>query len=253
MGSAPATLSSCRPTPSPRRARSFVTWAPRRCWSTSTRTRYCIDVDALCGRIKQAVDAGEGRPAAVMPVHFAGAAARLDEVWDLARELDLAVVEDAAHAFPSAFAGRQIGWMPDDVRGTVCFSFYATKTITTGEGGMVTCGDPAIADRIRLMSLHGLSRQAWSRYAGGGWRYDIEAPGYKYNLTDMAAAMGLVQLTRADEMTKRRVEIADRYTQAWADSRRVGHADRARLRRARPGTSTSSASQPRGGRSSATR
>ena len=125
---------------------------------------YCLDVVALRARIEMAVAAGEGRPAAVMPVHFAGAAERLDEIWDLAREMDLAVVEDAAHAFPAAYAGRPIGAMPDDVRGTVCFSFYATKTITTGEGGMVTCRDAAVADRIRLMSLHGLSRQAWSRY-----------------------------------------------------------------------------------------
>ncbi len=111
-----------------------------------------------------------------------------------------------------------MGKVPDDVNGTVCFSFYATKTITTGEGGMLTTEDEALADRARSMSLHGLSRQAWSRYSeGGGWAYDIVAPGFKYNLTDVAAAMGLVQLNRAEDMWKRRTQIAAAYTEAFAD------------------------------------
>src|SRR5699024_6303983 len=117
---------------------------------------------------------------------------------------------------------RPVGAVPERIRGTACFSFYATKTLTTGEGGMVTTEDADVADRIRTMSLHGLSRQAWSRYeAGGSWAYDIVAPGYKYNLTDVAAAMGLVQLDRASEMLARRRQIAMAYNDAFASSATV--------------------------------
>lgn len=153
-----------------------------------------------------------GQPKVIVPVHYAGAAAELGQIWEIARHYGLGVVEDAAHAFPSSFDGHPVGWTPPDVPSTVCFSFYATKTITTGEGGMVTTRDAAIADRIRLMSLHGLSKQAWNRYSGGTWRYDIVEPGYKYNLTDMASALGLVQLDRAHSMRDRRAEIASMYT-----------------------------------------
>ena len=175
-----------------------------------------LDPEALRVAVRRSREQG-ARPAAVIPVHISGVACDLDEIWQIAREHDLAVVEDAAHAFPASFRGRTIGSMPEDVRGTVCFSFYATKTITTGEGGMVTTEDQALADRIRVMSLHGLSREAWNRYTGGTWRYDIIAPGYKYNLTDMASALGMVQLARADEMTKRRSEIAQSYHRGLAD------------------------------------
>lgn len=165
--------------------------------------------------LRQAVCDGAGHPAVVMPVHFSGLPVDQEAVWDVAREFDLAVVEDAAHAFPSVRAGRTVGTLPDDIRGAVCFSFYATKTITTGEGGMLTTSDQELAERVRLMSLHGLSKQAWNRYAGGSWRYDIVAPGFKYNLTDIAAAMGLVQLERAEEMRAKRERIAGAYTAAF--------------------------------------
>ena len=178
---------------------------------------YCLDVAALRARVIAALEAGEGRPAAVMPVHFAGAADRLHEIWDVAREFDLAVVEDAAHAFPSIFAGRSIGWMPDDVRGTTCFSFYATKTITTGEGGMVTCHDAELADRIRLMSLHGLSKQAWSRYAGAAGATTSWPPATSTTSPTSLRLLGLVQLDRSAAMTSRRTEIAARYDQAFHD------------------------------------
>lgn len=177
-----------------------------------------IDPVRLRSEIESRLDGTSGRPAAIMPVHIAGVACAMDEIWALAREHDLAVVEDAAHAFPATYAGQPIGRVPDDVRGAVCFSFYATKTITTGEGGMLVTEDGALADRARSMSLHGLSRQAWTRYAGGGtWAYDITAPGYKYNLTDMAAALGLVQLARAEAMRSRREDIAAAYSAAFAD------------------------------------
>lgn len=174
-----------------------------------------IDTKALRARILSAFTDNNGRPAAILPVHFSGVACDMDEIWALAREFALAVVEDAAHAFPSEYHGQAVGWMPADIRGTTCYSFYATKTITTGEGGMVTTSDEAVADRIRVMSLHGLSKQAWNRYAGGSWRYDIVAPGYKYNLTDIASALGLAQLSRATDMAIGRAYIAERYSNAF--------------------------------------
>lgn len=177
-----------------------------------------IDVHQLRAEVQKRLDGKQGRPRVIMPIHIAGLPCAMDEIWKIAREAGLAVVEDAAHAFPAAHAGRPVGRVPEGVNGTVCFSFYATKTITTGEGGMLTTEDEAVAGRARSMSLHGLSRQAWSRYSeGGSWAYDIVAPGYKYNLTDVAAAMGLVQLGRAEDMRKRRAQIAAAYTQAFTD------------------------------------
>lgn len=174
-----------------------------------------LDPVALRTTILESAHLGPSR--AIMPVHIAGVPCDMTAIWEIAREFDLAVVEDAAHAFPAYRDGRVVGELPGDVNGTVCFSFYATKTITTGEGGMVVCADAAIAERVRTMSLHGLSRQAWGRYSGGTWRYDIVAPGYKYNLTDTAAALGLVQLARADEMADARRRIADRYFAGLGD------------------------------------
>jgi dTDP-4-amino-4,6-dideoxygalactose transaminase len=177
-----------------------------------------IDPAQLRAAVASRMDGRSGRPRVIMPVHIAGVPCAMDELWALAREYDLAVVEDAAHAFPASYQGRPIGRVPDGIAGSVCFSFYATKTITTGEGGMLVTEDPALADRARSMSLHGLSRQAWARYAdGGSWAYDIIAPGFKYNLTDVAAAMGLVQLARAEAMQARRAEIAEAYNAAFAE------------------------------------
>jgi dTDP-4-amino-4,6-dideoxygalactose transaminase len=126
-----------------------------------------------------------------------------------------AVVEDAAHSFPATYKGRTIGAISD----FTCFSFYATKTIATGEGGMITTDDDERAQRCRIMALHGISRDAWKRYtAEGSWYYEVIAPGYKYNLTDIASALGLVQLRRAEEMAARRTAIAKRYTEAFAQA-----------------------------------
>lgn len=175
-----------------------------------------IDPVKLRESVELSLTSGQGRPSAIIPVHIAGVPCAMDEIWGLAREYDLAVVEDAAHAFPSSYRGRPVGSVPEGIRGTACFSFYATKTITTGEGGMLTTEDESLAEHVRSMSLHGLSKQAWSRYSGGGWSYDITAPGYKYNLTDIAAAMGRAQLVRAAQMTQRRAEIAGMYHAAFA-------------------------------------
>jgi dTDP-4-amino-4,6-dideoxygalactose transaminase len=152
------------------------------------------------------------RTRAVIPIHIAGLAADLDPICQVARRHDLAVIEDAAHAFPAKYLGRTIGAISD----FTCFSFYATKTITTGEGGMICTDDDAWAERCRIMALHGISKDAWKRYtAEGSWYYEIVAPGYKYNLTDVAAAMGLAQLGKAERMWARRREIAQMYDRAF--------------------------------------
>jgi perosamine synthetase len=151
------------------------------------------------------------RVVAIMPVHIAGEPCDLDALRAVAG--DIPMIEDAAHALPARVGGRMIG----SLSRLTCFSFYATKTLSTGEGGMITTDDDAAADRCRIMSLHGISRDAWKRYtAEGSWRYEILAPGYKYNLTDIAAALGLVQLGKLEVMWRRRVEIAARYDAAFA-------------------------------------
>jgi len=150
---------------------------------------------------------------AIIPVHFAGQPCDMDEICDLARRHNLRIVEDAAHAVPASYHGRPIGAVSE----ATCFSFYATKTLTTGEGGMVTTDNDAIADRVRTMRLHGIGRDAWKRYtAEGSWFYEVLAPGYKYNMNDVQAAIGLVQLAKCDDMHARRSAIARRYDEAFS-------------------------------------
>ncbi len=174
-----------------------------------------VDVDAETLNIRPELiePAVTAKTKAILPVHIAGASADLDPILDVARRHGLAVIEDAAHSFPTRYKGRLIGGIGD----FTCFSFYATKTITTGEGGMITTNDDALADRCRIMSLHGISKDAWKRYtAEGSWYYEIIAPGFKYNMTDIAAALGLAQLRKTERMLRRREEIAARYSEAFA-------------------------------------
>lgn len=167
------------------------------------------------------LSAVSGRLKAIIPVHIAGLPADLDAIYAIAAEHNLAVIEDAAHALPAKHKGQIIGQSPNRdyphrISQLVCFSFYATKTITTGEGGMVCTDDEVLTERCRLMALHGISQDAWKRYASNGsWYYEIIAPGYKYNMTDIAAAMGLAQLRKAERMWRRRREIALRYNDAF--------------------------------------
>lgn len=150
------------------------------------------------------------RTKAILPVHYSGYARDMEMVLDIAKRHNLKVIEDAAHAFPSRYKDRFVGTLGD----ITCFSFYATKPLTTGEGGMVTTENQEYAERIRILSLHGISKDAWKRYtAQGSWRYDIEAVGYKYNLTDLQAAIGLAQLQKCESMRARRVALGARYTQ----------------------------------------
>jgi perosamine synthetase len=149
------------------------------------------------------------RTKAIVPVHIAGQTCDMEPILELARARGLAVVEDAAHALPASYKGRSVGTIGD----VTAFSFYATKTITTGEGGMVTTERDDYAARMKLMSLHGLSGDAWNRYsARGRWYYEVVEFGFKYNMTDLAAALGLRQLERVSAFQQRREQIARRYT-----------------------------------------
>lgn len=153
------------------------------------------------------------RTKAIMPVHFAGHPCDMDRIMAIARAHNLPVIEDAAHSFPAEYKDKPIGSIGD----ITCFSFYATKTITTGEGGMSVTNSAKWADRMRIMSLHGISKDAWKRYtAEGSWFYEIIAPGFKYNMTDIAAAMGIEQLKKANHFLEQRKHIAERYTEGMA-------------------------------------
>ena len=154
------------------------------------------------------------RTRAVIPVHFAGVPCDMDEIGAIAKARGIAVIADSAHCFPGEYRGRNVGTLAD----ITCFSFYATKTITTAEGGAAVTANPEWADRMRIMALHGISRDAWKRYtAEGSWYYEIVAPGYKYNLTDVASALGLGQLARAAAMRDRRAAIAAAYDRAFGN------------------------------------
>jgi perosamine synthetase len=155
------------------------------------------------------------RTRAIVPVHVGGQACDMDPIIALARQHGIHVVEDAAHAVSTTYRGTAVGAIGD----LTAFSFYATKAITTGEGGMITTRREDLADRLRRMSLHGLSRDAWNRHADSApWSYEAVEFGFKYNLTDVAAAIGIHQVRRADAMWKRRCQIARAYTSAFAGS-----------------------------------
>ncbi|MGG5774862.1 DegT/DnrJ/EryC1/StrS family aminotransferase [Bacillus subtilis] len=152
------------------------------------------------------------RTKAVVPVHFGGQSCDMDAIMAIAQNHGLFVLEDAAHAVYTTYKQRMIGSIGD----ATAFSFYATKNLATGEGGMLTTDDEELADKIRVLSLHGMSKAAWNRYSSNGsWYYEVESPGYKMNMFDLQAALGLHQLKRLDDMQKRREEIAGRYQTAF--------------------------------------
>lgn len=161
----------------------------------------------------------------IIPVHVGGFMLNVDEIKQFAEEFGLWIVEDAAHAFPSAWrknSGSKWQMCGENTAAVTCYSFYANKTITTGEGGMAVTNNEIIAERIRLMSLHGLSRDAWKRFTeGGDWDYRIITPGYKYNLTDIAAAIGIHQLARAEKLRRRREQIAESYLREFAELKEI--------------------------------
>jgi dTDP-4-amino-4,6-dideoxygalactose transaminase len=154
------------------------------------------------------------RTKAILPVHFAGRPANMDAIGAIARANGLLVIEDAAHAIETTYKGRPVGAISD----LTCFSFYVTKNMTTGEGGMVTTNDAALAKKIGIYGLHGMSADAWRRFSDDGYKhYDVAYPGFKYNLTDMAASLGLAQLPKLEPWLKRRNEIWACYDQAFSD------------------------------------
>jgi dTDP-4-amino-4,6-dideoxygalactose transaminase len=154
------------------------------------------------------------RTRAIIPVHYAGHPADMDSIHALARAHHLLVLEDGAHAVPAAYRGRKIG----SGANPVAFSFYATKNLTTGEGGMLT-GEPGFLERARVLSSHGMNRDAWKRYdKGGSWCYEVVAPGFKYNMTDLQAALGLWQLRKLAAFQARRREVVRLYAEAFRDT-----------------------------------
>ena len=175
-----------------------------------------VDVEADTGnidpdRIEEAITP---RTKAILPVHYAGRPCRMDKIEAIARRHNLLLIEDAAHAIESVHHGRKIGTIGD----LTCFSFYVTKNVVTAEGGMVTTNNPDFAAKIKMYGLHGMSKDAWKRFSDEGYRhYQVLFPGFKYNMTDIQAALGIHQLARVAEGAKRRDEIWARYDEAFAD------------------------------------
>ncbi|MBI5506858.1 MAG: DegT/DnrJ/EryC1/StrS aminotransferase family protein [Deltaproteobacteria bacterium] len=165
-----------------------------------------IDPQAVATRVSD-------RTKAIVPVHFAGMPCDMDRLGELAAGCGASLIDDAAHALPARYKGRMIG----SIGRASAFSFYAGKNMTTGEGGMITTDDSALADALRIRRLHGISRDAWKRYtAEGSWYYEVEALGFKYNMTDINASLGLHQLDRLGEFQKRRHELIALYEENLA-------------------------------------
>lgn len=177
-----------------------------------------VDIDTETFNIDAAkIEAAiTSRTKAIIPVHFAGLACEMDAIFKIARKHGFKVVEDAAHALPTTYKGKLIGSLESDV---TVYSFYATKTITTGEGGMVVTRNAEIAKRCRIMRLHGISRDAFDRYTSTkpSWHYEVVEPGFKYNMTDLAASLGVQQLKKARSFQKKREEMAAEYDEAFKD------------------------------------
>ena len=172
-----------------------------------------IDVaeDTLNISLKEIEKAITSKTKAIIPVHYGGQPCDMDEIQELANHHNLKVLEDAAHSLPAVYKGKKVGTISD----VTCFSFYATKTLSTGEGGMICTNNEEIAERTAIMRLHGINRDAWKRYSeSGSWYYEVVAPGYKYNFTDLQASLGLPQLKKVDAMWESRKRISKMYTEA---------------------------------------
>ncbi|MGH9405913.1 MAG: DegT/DnrJ/EryC1/StrS family aminotransferase [Terriglobia bacterium] len=180
-----------------------------------------LDAQQVCRVLNERRRQAPGalRVAAIMPVHLYGHPCDIDALSEIAREYQLTIIEDAAHALPASYRDRKIGSFASrsDFPILTAFSFYATKNLTTGEGGMLT-GPRELIDEARIWSLHGMSRDAWKRYSDeGSWYYEVIRPGFKYNMTDIQAAIGLHQLRKLSEFHARRCQIARRYTEAFLE------------------------------------
>lgn len=171
---------------------------------------YTLNID-----VNQLNDKIDENTCAVIPVHFAGQSCDMGAISQIADRFVLKIIEDAAHAFPASFEGENIGQIGD----CTVFSFYVTKTLATGEGGMVVTDSDKLAERIRVMRLHGINRDIWDRYHGNtpNWYYEVVEPGFKYNMPDLMAAIGIHQLKKAERFRQQREKIAERYNKAFAD------------------------------------
>lgn len=180
------------------------------------RPVFCdVDEGTLTAGVEQFEAALTPRTRAIIAMPYAGRPMNIARLIDFARERGIAVIEDAAHASGMLDAGEWAGTRS----AMAAYSFYATKNLTTAEGGVLLTNDDEMMNRVRALSLHGMDRDAWKRYsARGSWRYDVREPGFKYNMPDIAAAMGIVQLARLEDMQKRRDEIARRYIDGLADT-----------------------------------
>ncbi|MGB9177721.1 MAG: DegT/DnrJ/EryC1/StrS aminotransferase family protein [Pyrinomonadaceae bacterium] len=196
-----------------------------------------VDIGSDFQILPEAIEAAiTEKTRAIMPVHYAGQACDLDAIYEIAARYDLAVIEDAAHAVGTTYGGHKIGGDElqarfPHLRRATAFSFYANKNMTTGEGGMLTTADAELAQKMRTLTLHGMSKDAWKRYMNAGsWYYEVVAAGYKNNMTDIAAALGIHQLRRLESFIQARQRIARMYDEAFADLPSVltplAHADR---------------------------
>jgi perosamine synthetase len=198
------------------------------CTFTSTAEVVCyfkakpviVDIDKktlniLPGEIEKAITS---RTKAIIPVHVGGMPCDMDEINEIAKAHGLYVLEDAAHALPAIYKDKKIGQISD----FTCYSFYATKPLATGEGGMICTNNDEVAERCRIMRLHGINKDAWKRYtAEGSWYYEVIAPGFKYNFTDLQAALGLAQLKKIEMLWQLRKDIAKRYNEAFSNNQLV--------------------------------
>jgi perosamine synthetase len=172
-----------------------------------------VDRESLCMDPADAERRITSKTRAIIPVHFAGQPCDMDEIQALATRHGMRVIEDAAHSLPASYRGGRVGAISE----LTAFSFYATKTLTTGEGGMITTDSDELAKRMRMMRLHGIGRDAWKRYsAAGSWFYEVLDSGFKYNLTDIQSAIGIVQLGKCDQMRYLRAKVAQRYSAAFS-------------------------------------
>jgi len=181
-------------------------------------TPVMVDVDPLTFNMtaESFLSAITDKTKAVVPVHFAGLACDMDSIIDVAKKHNIKIIEDAAHALPTRYKGRLIGTLDTDI---TVFSFYANKTMTTGEGGMVVTRNQELAKRCKVMRLHGISRDAFDRYTSTkpAWFYEVIAPGFKYNMPDIAAAIGIHQLRRLPSFQEKREQMASIYFDAFKD------------------------------------
>lgn len=176
-----------------------------------------VDIDENTYNLdpKKIESAITSRTKAIIPVHYGGQPCSMDEIIRIAKKHNLKIIEDAAHATGAIYNGRRIGTIGD----TTCFSFYAIKNLTTAEGGMITTQDDALAEKLRLYSLHGMSKDAWKRYSSAGsWYYEILYPGFKYNMTDLQAALGLHQLRKLNKFIAKRKELVSLYNHFLKDA-----------------------------------